>query len=1686
MADEVRVEMYQGVQQNRCLLWHTGWNEMFRKRKKRRKRNRVINTKEGENGRELVCLSVKVKYLNIFHRLPQILYLILILMPILLPEQNSTKYANCQMMLGHPRSKIHRNSNYLSPTFYHPVRTLRPKDPMYNNRKGATDDQMNKNDIKQATINSYEKYNLFDENIKSYSTMPTSQEKQKEMLRKFSSTMLLETLFRKPSKTNRSPFPSLPLPILDDFAFSKSQIKPESPKDSPSYLDVSTTNRTTTTTDTAKNRSDIFNPSSLNYLVDKLLSVEPFKHESDTHLKRPESRYKSPYEANSSVVEPSGANERYSPPNLSSKTPSMTLDMLIKNEYDSRVEPMLKSLLDQQTLSTPSKNTELNLSTNSKIWPINHKVDESLIEDTLSNSTESIPTTTSLNKENTEVTDGEAAVAFEDFEDDDDGHDEDVEKDEIQTEKKDLNDTQSNTLTNDRKEEDSSSKRLLQNVPPYQFSNNLDFKDSFKPIKSVNRHREVPVTTSSTTDPIINNADSRGDKKESGFRDKAKSSLVFSDGGDEAERANKRKVELIRNDKASRINSFGSRNSNNWNERKDSDQMINKTSSPSSTEKPGDSFLLQQLFTTIDPLSELSNKLKEQASVRDPTEISPNNPLIYKGYVGKDDYLLSSTARDWSRPINMTENPPTTLYKYANNQPITSGLPTQPPSVPFNYSENQPVTNAQSVPTMVIPTSDPPEITTQYSIKYDANNRKSGGHSTRIVSPKPPLNGYFYQNPASISSDKTQTNSNTEIRKYSYQVPERQPNKNQVQYPINRIEQNSTSITMNNSKPYVNELSESEYFSTRNKNKSSISSKPMNNSDRNWSPSKIVPSEILQHNNQRRRQQTLNHDKAILETDSLMNSSSPMFVPMVDMKTTMTLPINNTERAKNMISNLDVNDIDNNNFSVSPISSTEAPSIRVSNNGKENGFADSGFNQKNTSHKGRWNVQRKKSRVPSPATLPPETWSTVDQPMGDIDTDTDIDQEVKNLDDGQPKRVRRPTLVGQNVSHERPSNKEITEILEDDVSESEEDNEDQKNAERDRNQKSNSRRVNKGTVIGTKRNQTRKATQISIKHEPAGSEISLTGLDKNIQLNEGKPRNFTTNRFSANKPKQSSRPVEAILIGDTDSSSFPSTTSVVQSSIPSSFGSTIIPSNNNFFGEASSESPALENTIASLNPNIIGKINKAPASAVEDVQRINDAQSTPQHTTSTTIFPNETSKIPTSTVQTPTKQDENSSTTSSPGQTKPSTKSSNDRLAFILIGGSCALSVVCLVLAAMSMRCQDMCDDYRSLRNAERAALKLQKHRLRYTKNHQINRYNHDRSFTGAGHTLIEDLNAQNHLSDESELDQLRNSKFLNNRSIQFNDPTQKSNNTDLNMWNSSNCQLPLSACINKELQSCKCSTCLNQRWLYPDELLTNSKHLSWLHPYYYMQHHPRLRPLFGAASSVGTFFPRRLEDQSFHGGVGGAGAGSGSTDAQILIDSQPPHSCNVVDPRGITSSKSILHKGKKIHPKHDVNAFREAINVGCNNPEHNHSHHLCHNHHHRMISDASASEESELTLDESVICDNAKCPNHRHLKLGHLKSSSHDHHPLWKPGSIRKSNPPSHSHHHHHHSHHHQQQLSGSDGSSIAQCTCSRDKQPLLLSNNGRHNSQRTSHKHASKHDSKQQAKRDKLVWSTNRDRLI
>ncbi|RWS09718.1 hypothetical protein B4U79_11302 [Dinothrombium tinctorium] len=52
-----------------------------------------------------------------------------------------------------------------------------------------------------------------------------------------------------------------------------------------------------------------------------------------------------------------------------------------------------------------------------------------------------------------------------------------------------------------------------------------------------------------------------------------------------------------------------------------------------------------------------------------------------------------------------------------------------------------------------------------------------------------------------------------------------------------------------------------------------------------------------------------------------------------------------------------------------------------------------------------------------------------------------------------------------------------------------------------------------------------------------------------------------------------------------------------------------------------------------------------------------------------------------------------------------SNRLTTERLAYLLIGSCCALSVFCLIVVAFSIRCRDMCDEYKAWKKAEKFAM---------------------------------------------------------------------------------------------------------------------------------------------------------------------------------------------------------------------------------------------------------------------------------------------------------------------------------------------------------------------------------------------
>ena len=64
-----------------------------------------------------------------------------------------------------------------------------------------------------------------------------------------------------------------------------------------------------------------------------------------------------------------------------------------------------------------------------------------------------------------------------------------------------------------------------------------------------------------------------------------------------------------------------------------------------------------------------------------------------------------------------------------------------------------------------------------------------------------------------------------------------------------------------------------------------------------------------------------------------------------------------------------------------------------------------------------------------------------------------------------------------------------------------------------------------------------------------------------------------------------------------------------------------------------------------------------------------------------------------------------------------------ERLAYILIGSCVAISLFCLLIVTFSIRCRDMCDEYKNWKNAEKLALfnyRYQQHQQQQQRNHRL------------------------------------------------------------------------------------------------------------------------------------------------------------------------------------------------------------------------------------------------------------------------------------------------------------------------------------------------------------------------------
>ena len=1607
---------------------------------------------------------------------------------------------------------------------------------------------------------------------------PEESSKRNDMLRKLSSTMLLETLLRKPVIYNKSTFPPLTLESLvpnpsegrsgnnelstgehlrNEFkkikvAHSNSDKRLGIGQKSPTYMEVSTTNITNSVTSPEQTqnvprKSDsaqelksspdkLFNPKSLNYLVQKLLDMSPIKssvaqserQQSNNWPMRPIQRPKSPYEVK--LADNQGDTWRAMDSEQKSGVvnalkPAVTLDMLIRSEYDQRTEPLVKTLNEQRNLSTsnPSRSTVGLKTTTTKLVPMNHRFDPensyeettTMLEPAFKNLTSNSPSVGKTLTESIMMSPAQKSdVTSEDSNGDEyeDGGEEDdlsttSEVDEEQEPSSGRDHVSSPTTSAP------SSRKIFRNVPPYQLSPNSRVDSATREPNSENHYSgSTPKTTSSPPESVIaassvSSGRTRLNSSESnslgGDASPGKGSLVFSDGEEEA--ANRRRNERNNSDNKPRTTSIGSSN------------KPNETNGAGLTksDKLGDNFLLNQLFSTVNPLN--FAKGASGGYSREQADNSVENPLIYKGYVGRDDYLISTTASDWSRHIGNNRSASSSLGhhhgRFAHPSGVlpiittTSAPPTEPPTVPYNYYLHQPVTNAQSVPEMVIPTSDPLDVPnfrmpTTMSPKIAANsasNQKQPASNSR-ANWRPAYGGgassHEQQPPDKVSPVIMNA------KKYSYQIHD-QAGHNSGSSNANRasgIQHSHRPVPVTN-------------VSKERPSESDTTSSMLNATRSSWLPKKVSS----HGGNETARQPT----------------NATTFGP-------------NTRTGQ-------VRD--------------KSQSTVLGN--RQSGMEDGGLNRTMTAEDDEEaddNSVPGVQQVTSGLSDKQATGSRGDNRTrlvvtGEFGTDEGSEEDSET--DEPPPRETNHTKPRKSVVRVRVQEKILPPPV---LSASP--------------PKIGGEQTRDQTIMTTASlaaNKTRSKKIQFINHEPAGSEISTAELDERFAQRPFDGANTGTLAdlgSAARLPKigsrnssktftqfhQPTRSTESILIGANDQLD----QNVVLPDLA-------VAPNPNFFGEASSERPVMDNTVGMMNHAMqTNKIaQRQPSAPPQDPYQktsSNQILSTILQPLSTTAAPFSTtlSGLRSSTTRAThakeTVDEASVSTNTNPTTKSSTTKSSSDRLAFILIGGSCVLSVVCLVLAAMSMRCQDMCDDYQSLRNAEKAALKLQKHRLKYMKSHQVNRFNGANGLgsAGTGQNLLEDLqtdivkrqfpesdNGRN-LRQQLAMGNLNNPNTSgNNKSVLFQNNVCKSNHQNGNFHN-----MALSSQLANG-QICACETCTSRQLLAHDELVTagagaaGSKHFSWLHPYFHLQGHPRLRPLFGAGSSVGTFFPKRHDNNH-------SLPASSSLDAQADAEHQhhhhhhhhnnhhqaTGHACThgLVAPQGLpmTHSKSILSKNNSrlangiFEPVCSIAGVHE-----CGLAEHSHAHHVCHHdqhnlnhkchHHNNQTNEVSLSDESGLTFDDGrgdTCAGKYHCAgDHQHvnnrMKLTHLaklnsqlssgwrKQLSHDlargttndqrdatfqreHVRLNGANQQHHSGHHHHDNHHmHHHHHNHQQQSTSSEqSSSPVQCTCSREQQPLIGASR---------HHKRSHHDHKpalgKHVKRDKqsmLVWSTNRDRLI
>ena len=200
-----------------------------------------------------------------------------------------------------------------------------------------------------------------------------------------------------------------------------------------------------------------------------------------------------------------------------------------------------------------------------------------------------------------------------------------------------------------------------------------------------------------------------------------------------------------------------------------------------------------------------------------------------------------------------------------------------------------------------------------------------------------------------------------------------------------------------------------------------------------------------------------------------------------------------------------------------------------------------------------------------------------------------------------------------------------------------------------------------------------------------------------------------------------------------------------------------------------------------------------------------------------------------------------------------------ERLAYILIGSCCALSILCLIVVAMSVRCRDMCDEYRSWKKAEKAAQRWHRHQYRLT-------------------AIPPDM-----------------SRYFRT-SFQ---PSQEYNRSNLPLTHLPDSHVPLFGPT-----CCHCLNC-SSSWLFRD-----AKRGVWGCTRGYYHPAPRGKLPFGAASTVNTFMPRHSTANHCD-----EADDTDSLNASELIDNRHAH--NAYKHTYVDNSSNNIHGKRQPNQRH-------------------------------------------------------------------------------------------------------------------------------------------------------------------------